>query len=182
MEEKSAKEKKSVGKEIGEWVRSLLLAVVVALVLRTFAFTFIFVDGDSMVDTLHNGDILFVTMFDHYVGQGYDRGQVVICNYPGAKGYRVKRVIGLPGEVLELRQGVVYINGQEYPEDYLGSEKLQDLGPITLGDEEYYCMGDNRYWSRDSRSPDVGPIPEGEIRGVARARIFPFDRLTTHFD
>ncbi len=172
-----ARVKKSMGATIWEWVRTVALALAAALLLRTFVFSLIHVEGESMCNTLQNKDILFVTMFDHYTGGDYARGEIVICNYPNAKGYRVKRVVGLPGETFEIRGGTVYINGEELCEEYLGSEKNQDYAPITLGADEYFLLGDNRAYSRDSRSSEVGAIAEGEIRGVARAVIFPFGNI-----
>ena len=168
------KEKKTVAQEIMEWVR----AIAVALIIRTFVFSVVRVDGASMLETLKNGDIMFVTMFDRFLGD-YERGEVVICNYPNAKGYRVKRVIGLPGDMIEIRDKQTYINGEVLEEEYVEHLPLTNYGPITLGEEEYFLMGDNRTVSKDSRNGDVGPIVQDEIRGVVRAVVFPINAIRT---
>ena len=104
------KEKKTVGKEMMEWVKSIAIALVAAMLIRTFLFSMVRVDGDSMLETLKDGDVMFVTMFDRYIGD-FERGEVVICNYPNAKGYRVKRVIGLPGDTIETACSITRAKG-----------------------------------------------------------------------
>lgn len=177
-QEARQKEKKTVGQEIMEWVRAIAVALIAALLIRTFVFSMVRVDGASMLETLQHGDIMFVTMFDRFFGD-YERGEVVICNYPNAKGYRVKRVIGLPGDTVEIRGKETYINGELLQEEYVEHLPMTDYGPVTLGEEEYFLMGDNRTVSKDSRNGDVGPIVQGEIRGVVRAVVFPFSDIRT---
>ena len=91
------KEKKTLAAEILDWVKTIAIALAIAFVIRTFVIGFVHVSGDSMLETLKNGDVMLVTMYDRFIGD-YERGEVVICNYPNAKGYRVKRVVGMPGE------------------------------------------------------------------------------------
>lgn len=170
------KEKKTVGKEMMEWVKSIAIALVAAMLIRTFLFSMVRVDGDSMLETLKDGDVMFVTMFDRYIGD-FERGEVVICNYPNAKGYRVKRVIGLPGDTIEVRDQVTYVNGEAQTEEYVEHLPRSNYGPVTLGEDEYFLMGDNRTVSKDSRHSEVGPIVEKEIVGVVRAVVFPFDSI-----
>ena len=120
------KPKKSVGREIREWVIALAAAVLIALLIRTFLFTLIRVDGDSMYDTLLNGERLFVSVLDVRLG-GVERGDVVICHYPnrtspGLFGIEtqtnfVKRVRGVPGDVVERKYNVTYINGEAIDPD-----------------------------------------------------------------
>lgn len=166
----------SLGETIFDWVKSIAIAVLIAVLLRTFVFSLIRVDGQSMLETLQNNDVLFVTMFDHYIGN-YERGEIVICNYPNRKGYRVKRVIGLPGETIEIRRGVTYINGEALAEDFVVYPSNDDYAARTLGEDEYFLMGDNRAVSRDSRANDVGPIARKEIQGVVRVVLFPFKAI-----
>ncbi|MDO4741141.1 MAG: signal peptidase I [Eubacteriales bacterium] len=168
--------KKTMAAEIFDWVRTLAIALVAALLLRTFVFSMVRVDGDSMLETLQDGDIMFVTMFDRFLGD-FDRGEVVICNYPNAKGYRVKRVVALPGETIEIIDKQTYINGELLQEEYVEHLPMTDYGPVTLEEDEYFLMGDNRTYSKDSRSRDVGPIVREEIHGVVRAVVFPFDSI-----
>ena len=120
-EKPEGKPKKSVGREIREWVVALAAAVLIALLIRTFLFTLIRVDGHSMDDTLHNGERLFVSVLDVRLS-GVERGDVVICHYPnrtspGLFGIEtqtnfVKRVRGVPGDVVERKNNVTYINAR----------------------------------------------------------------------
>ena len=189
---KAEKPKKSVGREIREWVVALAAAVLIALLIRTFLFTLIRVDGHSMDDTLHNNERLFVSVLDVRLS-GVERGDVVICHYPnrtspGLFGIEtqtnfVKRVRGVPGDVIERKDGVTYINGEaidpesRYPyADYT----------YTLGEDEYFCVGDNLYNSHDSRTwmdehiseeDVVGPLTEDMIVGKVRYVIWPLDEI-----
>lgn len=172
------KEKKTVAQEIMEWVKPIAVALLAALLIRTFVFSMVRVDGKSMLETLQHGDIMFVTMFDRFFGD-YERGEVVICNYPNVKGYRVKRVIGLPGDTVEIRDQQTYINGELLEEEYIVHLPRADYGPVTMGEDEYFLLGDNRTLSKDSRHAEVGPIVKGEIRGVVRAVVFPFNAVRT---
>ena len=172
------KEKKTLAAEILDWVKTIALALVIALLIRTFVFSFVHVQGDSMLETLQDGDIMLVSMFDRFFGD-YERGEVVICNYPGVKGYRVKRVAALPGDTIEIRDQVTYVNGEMVDEPFVEYPARADYGPVTLGEDEYFLMGDNRTYSKDSRHSDVGPIVKKEIVGVVRAVIFPFNAIRT---
>ena len=167
------KPKKSMSAEILDWVKTLAIALAIALVLRTFVFTLIRVDGTSMLETLQDNDILFTTRFDRFF-DSYERGDIVICNYPNVKGYRVKRVIGLPGDTVEVRSGVTYVNGEALDEPYVTHPARTDYGPYTVQEGEYFLMGDNRFVSKDSRSSDVGAIAKGDIAGKVRVILFPF--------
>lgn len=174
--------KKVFVKELLDWGKSFAIALAIALLLRTFVFTMIRVDGDSMLNTLRDNDILFVTVFDRFIDDGYQRGDIVICYYPNAKGYRVKRVVGLPGETVEVKAGVTYINGEAQPELFVDNPARSDYGPYTVREGEFFLMGDNRAISKDSRNSAVGAIVADQIRGKARAIVFPFSRLGSPYE
>ena len=177
---KKSEMRKRVFKEIREWVVSLVVAFVVVMLLRTFIFTLIRVDGPSMSDTLLNGDRLFVTVLDVRLN-GPDRFDVVITHYPDRKENFVKRVIGIPGDTIEVTDGVLSINGQVYDEPYLTPSRIERFSrsasnfTVTLGEGEYFVMGDNRDDSNDSRR--VGVIQRGMIIGKVRQILFPFSRF-----
>lgn len=197
---KAEKPKKSVGREIREWVVALAAAVLIALLIRTFLFTLIRVDGHSMDDTLHNNERLFVSVLDVRLS-GVERGDVVICHYPnrtspGLFGIEtqtnfVKRVRGVPGDVVERKNNVTYINGEAIDPDneirsliYYPDGHPDDYGPYTLGEDEYFVVGDNVYNSHDSRdwndgdpSNDVGPISKKMIVGHVRSVIWPLNKI-----
>ena len=172
------KEKKTLGQEILEWGKAIVIALAIAFVVRTFLFGLVHVQGDSMLETLKDGDIMFVTMYDRFRAE-YERGEVVICNYPNVKGYRVKRVVALPGDTVEIRDRVTYVNGEMADEPFVEHLARTDYGPVTLAEDEYFLMGDNRAVSKDSRHSDVGPIDKDEIVGVVRAVVFPFNAIRT---
>ena len=132
---------RSLGREIISWVSTILVALVVAMVLKSFAFELVRVDGESMLDTLHDGNIMLVTKFDYGSfwlslpwqdaetqeqasrltwGDDIQRFDVVVARYPGSGTTNfVKRIIGLPGDSVELKDGYVYINGNRYEEPHV---------------------------------------------------------------
>lgn len=187
----ASKPSKSWKKELLSWVGTLILALAVVLVIRTFIFEPIRVDGSSMADTLQDGELTFVLKAE-YLFKDPDRFDVVICHYPNRRDANnplgietktnfVKRVIGLPGETLAIQGNTVYINGQALEEPFLTPERNAinlSLGPITLGEDEYFMIGDNRYASNDSRNlREVGPIAREEIVGEVKFVFFPFSAL-----
>ena len=167
-------------KEIREWIVSMVAAVAVVLLLKTFLFTVIRVDGPSMRETLQNNDRLMVSVLDMRLN-GPERFDVVIMKYPNRKENFVKRVIGLPGDTLIVQEGVLYINGERYEEPYLDEgrtvrfDKSSNNFSVTLGDDEYFVMGDNRDDSNDSRN--VGVISRDMFIGKVRHIIWPISRF-----
>ncbi|MBE5768702.1 MAG: signal peptidase I [Clostridiales bacterium] len=163
---KKSKQKKPWQREVLEWVITLSVAVVLALTVRTFLFELVRVDGASMNPTLKDGEIMFVSKPCYVFGGNPERFDIVICHYPerGNTNF-VKRVVGIPGDTLEIRDGYLMVNGVIYPEDYLAERPYSDYGPYTVGEGEYLVMGDNRNNSNDSRNPRVGPISRDMIVG-----------------
>ena len=173
---KKEKKKKTPKQEVIEWILTLGAALVIALLVRQFIFEPVRVDGHSMDDTLANGEVMFVTKFDYLFGEP-ERGQVVICHYPNSRENYIKRLIGLPGDTIEISGGVTYLNGEALKEDFIDNPTSRDFGPITLGEGEYFVMGDNRANSNDSRM--VGPLSKSQIVGHVRFLFFPFNRIQT---
>ena len=200
MKKKNVK-KKTIGREILEWILTIVAAVVIALPLRAFAFEMVRVDGSSMNGTLSSGEIMFVTKFDYAstwlslpwwddkgkeaasritTGGDPKRFDVVVCRYPGRGDTNfVKRVVGLPGDTVELRQGYLYVNGERYEEPYILDEyrggSLNNFGPYEVPDGEFFVMGDHRNNSNDSRSQ--GSLPRNMIIGHARTVLYPFSGI-----
>ena len=157
------------------------LALAIALGLRLFVGHLSRVEGASMLPTLHNKDWVLVWRLP-YLFRAPRRHEVVICHYPGRRmkqckylhQHFIKRVVGLPGELLEVRQGTVHIDGHPLDEPYLDPEKCRykRSRPLRrLGRQDFYVLGDNRDRSNDSRS--VGPIRRKAICGRAVCIIWP---------
>ena len=172
------KPKKSMKREIFEWIMVIVVAAAMAFVVRTFIFEPVRVEGSSMLNTLTNGEYMIATKFDYLLGDP-ERFDIVICDYPNTDDgkYRVKRVIGMPGETVELVAGELYINGEhlEQPFDMTPNEAY--FGPFIVPEGHYFVMGDNRNNSKDSRSTLVGPLERSMIKGHVRAVVFPLNKL-----
>ena len=191
---KKEKEKRTFKEELLSWVYTLLAALVIVTVIRTFFFAPIRVDGESMRNTLQDGDIVLVTKPEYWSGN-YQRGDVIICRYPNRNKESsislggsfeltftnhtlfVKRLIGLPGDKIEFRQGVLYVNDQLVDESNIDVyiPYTRSMGPITLGRDQYFVVGDNRGNSNDSRA--VGPISEDMIVGHVNLVVWPLSNF-----
>lgn len=173
------KEKKPTtpAREILSWVITLASAVAIALLIRTFLFIPVRVDGESMQNTLMNGEIVFAVKPAYLRGE-YNRRDVVICHYPDrGNTLFVKRLVALPGDTVEIRQGALYVNGELVDESGIdmNTRSLDTMAPYTLGEDEYFVMGDNRGNSNDSRR--VGPISSKMIVAHATRMIYPFSKF-----
>lgn len=159
------------------WIAGVLLAVILIV---EFVGQRTKVDGRSMEPMLQDGDQLIVDKIS-YRFRDPERFDIIIFPYHGngsKKTYYIKRIIGLPGETIQIVDGKIYIDGEVLEEDY-GKEVMEESGrasqPIVLGDDEYFVLGDNRNNSKDSRVESVGNIKRSDIIGRAWVRIFPFD-------
>jgi signal peptidase I len=165
-----------VMKEIKEWVISIIIAAVITLGIKYFIFDLIQVSGTSMVPTLHNNDRVAVEKISVKMNK-FERGEIIIFD-PGdkGKGIYIKRIIGLPGDTVEIKNGKVYVNGVKLKEDYLkpGTVTTDDM-KLTIKKGEIFVLGDNREVSEDSRY--IGPIPIKNIKGHAIFRLFPFNQM-----
>lgn len=176
-EEEPKKKEKPTGwkKELREWAVSIVVALVAFVIIRSFLFTMIRVDGQSMIETLQHGDRLFVTVLDVKLG-GVENEDVIICNYPGeGSTYFVKRVIAQPGETVEIKDGVTYVDGVAREEEYIEHKPWADYGPYTVPEGKVFVMGDNRADSRDSRN--VGALDDDMIVGKVRCIWWPLNRI-----
>ncbi|MGN8799929.1 signal peptidase I [Candidatus Merdisoma sp. HCP28S3_D10] len=177
-QEEIEEEKPNVMREL----LGMLVYVGVVLVITFLIITFVgqrtHVSGESMENTLDDGDQLIV---DKLTYRFHDPERFDIIVFPFRykdNTYYIKRIIGLPGETVQITDGEIYINGELLKESY-GREVMQDAGlaaePITLGEDEYFVLGDNRNYSSDSRDPSVALIHRKEIIGRAWLRIWPLN-------
>jgi len=177
------KPKKSLKREILEWTLTIVLAVGLALVIRTVWFEPVRVEGNSMLGTLANGELMIATKWD-YLWNDPQRFDVVICKYPDRNAIFVKRIVGLPGDTVEIQGGDLYINGErvDQPFDLVPDTRDFPSGAYSNKDTlvpegHYFVMGDNRNNSNDSRNIDVEALPRSAIRGHVRFVVFPFDKI-----
>ena len=162
-------------REFWGWVISLVAAVAIALALRFFVFEFIRVDGDSMLPTLHTNEYVFMEKVTYWFEEPR-YGDIVICYYPHRTETFVKRIIGTPGDTIEIRDGTLYING--VPDTTYFSGYLEhSMEPVTVPEHSVFVMGDNRNASMDSTNGSIGPLPVSMILGRAVFVIWPLDQI-----
>ncbi len=162
-----------------EWVVVIGAAVLVAFVLRLFVVQTFYIPSASMVPTLAKNDRVVVNKLSYHLHDVH-RGDIVVFKtppkVPASFKDLVKRVIALPGETVEARNGKVNVNGQELPEKYLTTGTLtSDFGPVTVPTDELWVMGDNRGNSEDSRF--FGTIKQSKIVGRVFLRVWPLTRI-----
>ena len=166
----------SVTREILEWVVVILISVALAFTLDKFIIVNAKIPSASMEPTIMTGDRLIGNRLA-YIGKEPQRGDVAIFMFPdNEKEYFIKRVIGLPGETVVIKGGLVYINGSDTPLDesaYIVTKPLGDFGPFTVPEGAYFMMGDNRNNSMDSRYWNQPYVYKDKILGKAWARYFP---------
>ncbi|MBQ8986174.1 MAG: signal peptidase I [Lachnospiraceae bacterium] len=135
--------------------------------------------GSSMVPTLEDGDQLITDKISYRFREP-ERFDIIVFPHQPMNEFYIKRIIGLPGETVEIEEdGTIYINGEVLPEEYgYGETTPQELtGEVVLGDDEYFVLGDNREISLDSRYAEVGNIPRSIIIGRAWLRLYPFSEF-----
>lgn len=166
-------------------ILSVLVCITVALILSLLITKYVAhhtsVEGSSMEPTLFNGDQLIVEKFSYYFHDP-ERYDVIVFPFSENVSY-IKRIIGLPGDIIQIKNGVVYLNGEIMDEHYGKEEWIREPGlaeeEIVLNEDEYFVLGDNRNASVDSRKEEVGVIKRSQIQGKAWVRFYPFDEMST---
>lgn len=158
-------------------VLSLVIFLLIRLVIQNYR-----IESHSMQPNFYEGEFILVNKLAFKLGEPA-RGEVIVFHNPSNidEDY-IKRVIGLPGDLVEIREQAIYINGQALAEPYATNPFRDNYGPETVPENHLFVMGDNRGNSSDSRR--IGPIPEELIVGQAWLRVWPFDRagLIEHYE
>ena len=209
--EPAPEKKFNLGREIFEWIYTITIALVIAFLIKGFVFDVVRVDGPSMKPTLQHNDRLIITKLGYKPQQGdiiildssyknrmeyYDNLEMKSGKemnwltkafaYPSLpsnlkRRFYVKRIIGLPGQTIDIQDGKVLVDGKVLDEPYVSSETIITdhtvSYPVTVEEDCVFVMGDNRNNSKDSRSSELGQVPVKAIMGKSQIRIFPFDSI-----
>lgn len=170
---KRRRKKKRV--RVMSYLAPVLVALVAALVCRVFLFDVIRTTGASMETTLSAGDAAIVTKFDYWIG-GPGRGDVVCFTLPSGD-LSFQRVVGLPGETVDIRDGEVYINDVRLDEPYVTQRDDLSFVAVTIPANRYLVLSDNRPVGSDSRSDAVGLVAKSQLIGKARLVVMPLNHL-----
>jgi signal peptidase I len=180
-----SQKQRSQMRAIWEWIFVVVVAISAAMLIRVFLFQQYYIDGPSMQTTLMPEDRVLVNKMSYKL-HDIHRGDVIVFDRVTNDVQHddlIKRVLGLPGETLEIRSCIVYINGVQVDEPYLNPEQTSqvepsarcgshtDMAPVVVPEEMVFVMGDNRVQSFDSR--DFGPIDTDKVRGRAFVVIWP---------
>lgn len=168
-----------LGQEIKDWLVSILIAVVLAFFIRSFIVELYMVEGPSMRPTLVNNERLVVNKFIYRFKEP-QRGEVIVFRYPRDPSRDfIKRVIGVAGDKIEIRDGQVFLNGQLQNENYILERTRGSYPLVTIPQGHIFVMGDNRNNSEDSRFRDVGFVPLDLVKGKAMVVFWPIDHMKT---
>ena len=184
--ENSSEEKKetTLAAEILSWVQIIVCAVAIALCMNSFIIANSRVPSASMETTIMTGDRVIGSRLTYKLFDDPERGDIIIFRWPdNEKILFVKRIIGVPGDTVEIRDGQVYRNGELLDEPYIHGQQTwvgneTESMEVEVGDDELFCMGDNREVSLDSRSSEVGNVDEDTVVGKAVVRLYPFNEIT----
>lgn len=177
--EEAAKEV-SLWREILGWIVYIAVILGITYLIITYVGQRTRVSGDSMESTLHSGDNLIVDKLSYHFREP-ERYEIIVFPYRYEENtFYIKRIVGLPGDTIQIKDGYLYIDGERADENY-GLERMNKAGiaaeEIKLGADEYFVLGDNRNGSSDSRDPSVGILKREEIIGRAWVRIWPLNNV-----
>ena len=177
--EEAAKEV-SLWREILGWIVYIAVILGITYLIITYVAQRTRVSGDSMESTLHSGDNLIVDKLSYHFREP-ERYEIIVFPYRYEENtFYIKRIVGLPGDTIQIKDGYLYIDGERADENY-GLERMNKAGiaaeEIKLGADEYFVLGDNRNGSSDSRDPSVGILKREEIIGRAWVRIWPLNNV-----
>ena len=175
-------QKKGLSENAKEWIKDILIAIVVAFLVLQFIKPTI-VQEHSMENTLVANDYLFISKQSYRLFGDPERGDIIVFHSSlttsdGSEKLLVKRIIAIPGDTISITGGVVYINGEPQDEPYTKDGNTNtEMDEVYVPEGKLFCMGDNRQNSRDSRDSAIGLVDEDDVLGKAVFRLFPFSRI-----
>ena len=154
-----------------DWVLPIVIAIILAVLINRFLIFKVKIPSESMVPTLNVGDRLFVTRV--YNPEHLKRGDIVVFHSEEKNEDMIKRLIGLPGDKVVIKDGTVIVNNDTLKENYIGTADNYN-GEFIVPEGKYFFLGDNRYWSLDSRYWEDPYIDGSEIKGKAQVKVYPW--------
>lgn len=172
----------NIKNEILEWIKAIVIAVISVFIIKFFLFDVILIDGISMEPTLHDKDRVFVDIIGYKIGKPKHNDVIIFTPSIDKNSYYIKRVIGLPGDTVEIKNDRVFLNGKLLDEGYLAPDTVtkpfhDDTLTIKVPEGTVFVLGDNRGSSEDSRDLRLGPVPIKSIKGRAVFRLYPFNDI-----
>lgn len=174
-------EKSSWVTELWDWVKTIAIAFCIMVLLNMFVFNLSMVKGESMEPTLEASERLFINKLVYrFADPG--RGDVIVLkdpsNGPDKKEFLVKRIVGLPGDTVEVKGHILYVNGEAQEESYTDVPiEDPDFAPVTLEEGHYFVMGDNRHHRKSKDSREFGSVKESDIVGRAEFILWPLSKI-----
>jgi signal peptidase I len=171
-------------KNILDWVKDIVIAVIIAGIILIFLKPIV-IQQHSMEPNFQPGDYVITSRQAYTLFGTEERGDIIVfksslTDEEGNEKNLIKRIIGLPGDTIAIKEGYVYINGEKIDEPYVAEQGVSgEMDEITVPEGELFVMGDNRAVSQDSRSEEVGTISEDSIIGKVIIRLYPFNNIKT---
>jgi len=164
-------------RKIFELVKSIAICLIIAVFIINYIFRIVIVSGESMLPTLQNNDKLILEKVSKRL-TSVKRNDIVVIKYPADISQRlVKRVIAIAGDTVEISNNVLYINGTVINEFYKNENLMKDYDETVVPQDSIFVLGDNRNFSKDSRSSDIGFVKLNLLEGKAVIRLYPFNKM-----
>jgi len=164
-------------KRIIEVSKSIAISLLVAIFIINFIFQIVTVSGESMVPTMQNNDKLILEKVSYRITSP-KKNDIVVIRYPADIRERlIKRVIAVSGDKIKINDNILYINDEAIDEYYKNEDFMQDYDEAVVPQDSIFILGDNRNFSKDSRSSDIGFVKLNLIEGKAVLRLYPFNKM-----